>query len=372
MDALKERLGPDVTDLKAQLGTPIYPLKGLRFGPRIYDISGTVWRTRTRNVGHGERSDVRESSIERICSYDPATARVLTSQQADSLRFGGDEVVPPLIDPIDAALGARDLWNILKTAGAAASKSLLTRESRLVAKEIAEQSAESGRREIGRMIEETIAQGRSEVEIVEEGSRPLEGIGRRPLERSTTSRSIEDRLGSKEAPRGSRPLKSSSKPKVVERDLPPEMGRVAERVWANVMETPHNPGPSRGGRFATPYARNVDPDFVPAIGPDRGIVFGRQEAYALAHDMPSIRNALFVADSKYLSGISNNIKTISFKTMRPATQDQVRGMIWLGLKTKGRVFVFLIREGQTLGADILEFARAIGVEVRTLTHPLVR
>jgi len=142
-------------------------------------------------------------------------------------------------------------------------------------------------------------------------------------------------------------------------------------VWSNVVETPQNPGPARGGRFQTPYA-NVEPDFVPAVTSTGEVAFGRESGYARANNIPSVNDALLIADSKYLGVLSDDVRTIRFSTLGPRATNQVKGMIWLSQQTKGRTFVFLIRPGQTLGNDIKQFAQEVGVDVKTLSHPLIK
>ncbi len=167
------------------------------------------------------------------------------------------------------------------------------------------------------------------------------------------------------------PGKAAAQPKALEKTVPGETGRIAERVWSNVLATPRNPRSANGGRFNTPYA-NVEPDFIPAVSPSGEVVFGRELTYANAHGVPSVHDALLVADSKYLGVLSDNVRTIRFSTLGKKTADQVRGMIWLSKFTKSRTFVFLVRSGQTLGTDILEFAKSVGVEVSSQTHALVK
>src|SRR4029450_3481180 len=68
---------------------------------------------------------------------------------------------------------------------------------------------------------------------------------------------------------GGRPLKGG-----VEARGPGEVGRLAERVFSNALDTPRNPGVAQGGRFSTPFG-NVEPDFVPAVDAKLNVVSAR-------------------------------------------------------------------------------------------------
>jgi hypothetical protein len=155
-----------------------------------------------------------------------------------------------------------------------------------------------------------------------------------------------------------------------------EAGNAAEHWWSSKLGSPNNPNRpgliDQGGKFSTPYKKNVEPDFIPAIDSSGKQVFGRNTSYAQQNNVPSINDSLLVADSKYLGVLDNDVKTITFGRLGPRTASQVKGMIWLGGKTKGNIFVFLIRPGQKIGKDILEFAKSIHVDigVKYIDEPL--
>jgi hypothetical protein len=163
---------------------------------------------------------------------------------------------------------------------------------------------------------------------------------------------------------GGRPLKGGA-----EARIPGEVGRLAEKVFSNVVDTPQNPGAKNGGRFATPFG-NVEPDFVPAVDSELNVVSARESAFAAAHDLPSINDALLVADSKYVGVFEDQPPVLTFgRLSRP---NQVRGMIWLAQFTKGRAFVVLGKAGTTVGKDIQDFANSWGVSVSVQTSELVK
>jgi hypothetical protein len=153
--------------------------------------------------------------------------------------------------------------------------------------------------------------------------------------------------------------------------LPGEVGRVAEKVQSNIIGTPQNPGPAQGGGFATPYA-NVEPDFIPAVDTTGQVVFAREPTFARVNGLPGINDALLVADSKYLGVLGDEVPIITFRELGSRAANQVKGMIYLSQFTKSRTFVFLGRLGQTIGPDIQQFAKALGVDVTIRTSPLVR
>jgi hypothetical protein len=148
------------------------------------------------------------------------------------------------------------------------------------------------------------------------------------------------------------------------------MGAIAERMWSHITETPQNPGAEFGGRFSTPSWGNVEPDFIPAVDENSCIVFGRNSDYAREHNVPSISDALLVADSKFY-GVYRDVPVINFGIFGEHA-NQVRGMIWLAHMTRSKTFVFLGRPNQQIGRNVLDFASRYGVDVEIRTDPRIR
>ena len=102
------------------------------------------------------------------------------------------------------------------------------------------------------------------------------------------------------------------------------------------------------------------------------MVFGAEPTYAKVKGVPSINDALLVADSKYMGFFEAEPPTISFRALGERGSEQVKGMIFLAQMTKGKTFVFLGRESQSIGRDVQEFAAALGVSVELLSNPLIK
>lgn len=133
--------------------------------------------------------------------------------------------------------------------------------------------------------------------------------------------------------------------------LTAEVGSAAERMWAHIAGSPQNPGRHDRGEFWTPWKEHVQPDFVPAMRAEGEQVVWRSRQYAQQHGVPSIDDALLVADSKYLGVLGDDVQEIDVHTCED-TQAQIRGMSWLARFTKGKAFMCLGREGQRLSPTI--------------------
>ena len=125
-----------------------------------------------------------------------------------------------------------------------------------------------------------------------------------------------------------------------------EAGRVAERIWEEVLVTTEKNTQKYTVTFIDPITNqkmtvNVIPDFMPT-----GVTKGGKFASAT-----KVEEALVIADSKFTWDASKKV----------VLDDQVRGMLVLA-KENNKPFVFLLKEGGEVAPAVKRFAEKIGVE----------
>jgi hypothetical protein len=125
-----------------------------------------------------------------------------------------------------------------------------------------------------------------------------------------------------------------------------EAGRVAERIWEEVLVTTEKNTQKYTVTFIDPITGNkmtvnVVPDFMPT-----GTMKGGKFASATKVD-----EALIIADSKFTWNASKKV----------VLDDQIRGMLVLA-KQNNKPFVFLLKEGGDVAPAVKRFADALGVE----------